>query len=113
MAVLREFKVFVRSNSTKTTDYLVKKYKKIANEFQLRSSNLDEEGNFVFNWYIQILDFRTNQSLFIFSDFIVDYYKMSEDFYITEEGTKITGVRYFTPTSNVTDENNGVEEVWV
>ena len=93
---LKEYKVFVRQNSTATLDYLITKYKKVMNSFMIEDKNIDEKGNYIYIYYAQIIDTRTNKIYMVFCDYGTMLYQI-ENYHITQDNMQIKGVIDTTP----------------
>jgi len=93
---LREYKVFVRQNSKTTLDYLFTKYKQVMNSFMELDYNKTSIGSYLFIWYAQIIDSRTNKIYYVFCDYGTDLYNIQNS-YTTENGKIIKGVIDTTP----------------
>jgi len=97
---LKKYEVMVRQNSDKTMDYLITKYKRVMNKFQEKSTNKNENGKYIFIWYAEIFDSRTNKTYKVFCDYATNLYHIENE-YITKDNKVIKGVIY---TSVVIDE---------
>ena len=96
MASLRKFEVMVRQNSDKSIDYLILKYKRIMNKFQERDENKNDDGSYIFIWYAEIFDSRTNKIYKVFCDYATILFEI-ENSYMTKDGKIIKGVIDVTP----------------
>jgi len=97
---LKKYEVMVRQNSDKTMDYLITKYKRVMNKFQEREKNKDKKGKYIFIWYAEIFDSRTNKTYKVFCDYATNLYKIDNS-YKCENGEVIKGIIYL---SEVIDE---------
>lgn len=100
MASLRKFEVMIRQNSNVTIDYVIDKYKRVMNKFQNKDTNKNSDGSFIFIWYADIFDSRTNKTWKVFCDYATKLFNI-ENSYTTKDGKVIKGVIY---TSSFLDE---------
>ena len=113
MAGLRKYEVMVRQNSKATIDYLIEKYKRVMNTFQEADKN-KVNGKYVFIWYAEIFDSRTNKSWKVFCDYATELFNI-ENIYITKTKQSIKGVIYISSivdeVENLKAENNSAKAV--
>ena len=68
MASLYRLDVLIRGNSKVSQDYAVKWTKDWVNSRQEADDNIDEDGNYIKEYYADLYDSRTNRGWKVFSD---------------------------------------------
>jgi len=100
VAALKKLDVMIRQNSTVTQDYAIEWTKNWLNFRQEDSSNKDENGNYIYDYFADLFDSRDNSSWKIFSD-VAAKNRDVQNTWTTKDGKKITGVIYTFSTSIV------------
>lgn len=91
MTGLFRIDVVIGGDSQLSKDEIIKQAKQLANDKQESSSNKDDNGNYIMDFYIDLLDTRTSDNYKIFSDVATNNNNI-QDSYITTDGVKISGV---------------------
>jgi len=100
VASLYRLDVIVRGNSEIAQDKAIKWTKNWVNDRQEATSNKDEDGNYIKEFYADLFDSRTNKSWKVFSD-VATKNRSIENEYKCEDGKIIKGIIYL---SEVIDE---------
>ena len=93
MAALKKLDVMIRQNSTISQDDAIKWTKNWLNFRQEDSSNKDDNGNYINDYFADLFDSRDNSSWKIFSD-VAAKNRDVKNTWTTKDGKKITGVIY-------------------
>lgn len=96
MASLYRLDVLIRGNSKVSQDYAVKWTKDWVNSRQEADDNIDEDGNYIKEYYADLYDSRTNKGWKVFSDAATEN-RAIENKYFCEDGEVIKGVIYTLP----------------
>jgi len=96
LASLYRLDVIVKGNSTITQDGAVEFTKNWVNNRQEASNNIDENGNYIKEFYADLYDSRTNKAWKVFSDVAAKNKRISNN-YVKNDGTIIRGVIYTLP----------------
>lgn len=96
MASLYRLDVMVRGNSTIAQDDAIRWTKSWVNKRQESKDNIDQNGNYINEYYADLFDSRTAKSWKVFSD-VATKNRQVKNTYISKDKSVVTGVIFTSP----------------